>query len=203
MQRTRLFPTLVVALGALTLMPAVVAGATTSGATTAGPADAAASEIVTPAAAGRTVTIFSGTSTSGATTYWDVGHKGPNNLVSPVNYVGGNATLRLNVLSKPSTKALLVQVCMWRNNYQQETCSPAGTITRTGTYNFNLGRPAGWWKKGTFSWATPYQYSRLMVKDPASKRLMMSRNCGAACYRGNDLGQHVPIRMSGTLTFSA
>lgn len=153
--------------------------------------------------AGRTVTIFSGTSTAGAATYWDVGHGGPGNLVSPVNYAGGRAVLKVRVLSKPSSKRLAVQVCMWRNNFRQETCSPKGYIVNEGSYTFNLGRPAGWWKKGGFGWSQPYQITRIMVKDASTGRLMMNRRCGAACYRGNDLGQHVPIKMSGTLTFTA
>jgi hypothetical protein len=153
--------------------------------------------------AGRTITIFSGSDYLAANHYWEIPHRGPGNLVSPVNYVRGNAVLRVSV-NKPSTKRVLLQICAWRNSFNQETCSKGYAVSaRSGSYTFNLGAPQGWWKKGGWTWTKPYNPIRIMVKDAATGKLMMTSRCGRACSKPSAVKGHLPIRMTGTLTFSS
>ncbi len=122
---------------------------------------------------------------------------GPSNWVSPTNYAAGRMYLRLEVVSRPSTKPLDVQICVWRNSYVQESCSPTARLANAGGVQWiDLGSPANWWKKnGTWSWTTAFSPTRLMIKDVASGKLLMTSNCGASCYTGSDIASHVPINV--------
>jgi hypothetical protein len=120
----------------------------------------------------------------------------PPNWSTPVNYAGGRAFLRFEVTAKPSTMPMAVQMCMWRNQFVNETCTGSGTITTTGVYWIDLGRPSSWWVKDgvPWSWSEPIQQISLMIKDPVTNTLVMTSRCGVKCYTGTeDLTQHTPL----------
>lgn len=79
----------------------------------------------------------------------------PANWVSPVNYAGGKAVVRLEVFKKPSTVGTKFQVCFEGTpNYACTNQSP--TYTQPGVYtwetpfsNFYLPTPLIDWSKGT------------------------------------------------------
>jgi hypothetical protein len=126
-------------------------------------------------------------------------HGGPANWTAPVNYTTGRVLVRFQVTAKPSTKPLTMQICAWRNSYKEETCSGRLTFDRVGTYWIDLGAAGSWWKKNrVWSWATPYHPMRLMIGDPVTGKLLMSRSCGAHCLPEAAVLPHVPIRVDAS-----
>jgi hypothetical protein len=160
------------------------------------------------AAPGTQVTIWNATDSQTANSYWEPPVGGPANLVAPTNYAGGRAYIRIVVETKPSTRTMKPMVCFWRHadgqRFKYETCRKAATFSRTGTYYTALGTPTGWWKKGgSYDWRQKASVGRIMLTDPGSGKIFMSSKCGRACYRGGDLGSHIPVRMSSQLIFVA
>ena len=49
---------------------------------------------------------------------------------------------KLTVKSKPSSKPVLAQICMWRNHYSQETCAKPLRVVNEGSWTVNLGSAA-------------------------------------------------------------
>ena len=169
------------------------------------PAEATADLAVELAPGQHTLFDFTGTQT--ASSYWQPNPNQPN-YKSP-NYAGGKVYVQVKVLEKPSSKSMQAQLCMWRHGttkFQYETCAPANRITfqNEGTYYAELGAPQSWWKKaGGWDWSKPASVIRLMLKDPATGKLFLSSRCGAGCYRGGDLAEHVPVRFSGEVILVA
>jgi hypothetical protein len=119
----------------------------------------------------------------------------PSNWTSPINYAGGRVYTRFQVVSKPSSKPLDVQICAWRNNFTIETCSYTKfRFSDEGTFYINFGAPNSWWKKnGNWSWATPFSPVRWMVKDPNTGKLMQTSSCGGACSTSAAVAGHNPM----------
>lgn len=129
----------------------------------------------------------------------DIGVSVPADWTAPVNYAAGRMYLRLAVTPRPSNRAVDVQVCMWRKDFVEETCSPQTALVTGGVQWIDLGRPANWWRaNGTWRFDTAFSPVRLMLKDHASGRLMMSDRCGTTCYPGGDLLAHVPIELDAS-----
>jgi len=147
-------------------------------------------------------TLFDATMSQTATDYFEPSFTAPPDWTSPVDYAGGRAYWRVDVQTKPSDLAIVAQVCMWRGRWKVETCTRAttGTFQTAGTYWVDLGAPDSWWKKdGNWSWRTPFEATRIMIKDVASKRLLIGTKCGDFCYPRPDLASHVPIRINSQL----
>jgi hypothetical protein len=149
-------------------------------------------------------TLFDATGINTARSYYQPAFSSPANWTTPINYSGGTAYWRLQVVDKPSSLAMKAQVCMWRVNFTVETCSALGTtITDEGTYWYNLGSPGSWWKKNN-NWAmTPPDNIRIMLKDNISGLQLQSSACGNYCYPRTDLALHVPITMNSQLIIVA
>jgi len=183
---------LVLAVGGL-LLPGGGAGAAE-----AAPGSPAGAEAAAPAQA----QIFSHTAQIRTDRHFRPVFTQPANWVAPVNFRDGQAYLRLAVSGKPTTKALNMQVCMWRHNGLQkffwETCSDLGkTITTNGTYYFSLGSPGRWWKKvGGWDFTKAASDIRVMVIDPVTKKLVQTQQCGANCYPGTGIFAHLPFTVS-------
>jgi hypothetical protein len=153
------------------------------------------------------VTVWSGTDSQTANSYWEPTLRQPANYVSPVNYAGGSAQIKIVIESKPSARPMKAMVCFWRHaatKFQYETCRSAGVFTTKGTYRVALPAPTSWWKKGgTYDWTKQASVGRIMLVDPNTGKIFMNSKCGKACYTGADLGSHVPVRMSSQLIFVA
>jgi hypothetical protein len=123
----------------------------------------------------------------------------PYSWYSPVNYAAGTVYTRINVVDKPSTKKLWLQLCVWRNSFKEESCSSRREISTEGVYYFNFGTPNNWWKlNGTWSWGTPFSPTRIMLKDPNTGKLMQVYNCGAYCSTSSAVAGHIPITMDAS-----
>lgn len=148
-------------------------------------------------AAGQQFTWFDQEMTHGPTReYAQANATSPADWTSPNNYADGRVYARLEVLTKPSTLPTAAQICVWRSSFTEETCSPTRTFSTPGVYWIDYGRPSSWWKLGgEWSWTTPFSPTRIMLKDAATGKLLLSSRCGAACYTGTDLADHVPITM--------
>ena len=185
-----------------TTAPPTTVPATTPPATTAPPAPSAA--------AATQLMLFDHLATQTPDAYWEPVANQPADYTAPVNLAGGNAYLKLDMVSKPSDKLMHPQVCFWTHaesrKFKFETCSEtkAISVTAEGTYWANLGPVASWWKmNGVYDWAQPSSVVRIMFKDPATGQLFMGTKCGAACYPGDDLLDHIPLRYSGELVLVA
>jgi hypothetical protein len=120
---------------------------------------------------------------------------GPSNWTSPVDYVNGHVYARYHSLSKPSDLNTAVQLCMWQDSYNLESCSKCYNHTTEGIYYYDWGTPGTWWNKNPLDYTRQFQRIYLMHKDGScSAKLLMTGACGAACYEGSDIDQHVPIR---------
>jgi hypothetical protein len=154
--------------------------------------------------AGPPLTWFSGTYTATKNAYARPADASPSSFTSPVDYAGGRMYWRLELTSKPSSKPMLFQICMWRHtpgatDYEWETCSAeaAMPVSTAGTTYADLGVLRSWWTKSNgWDWNRRPDVVRIMIKDAETKRLMMSTVCGSYCYRGSDIDQHVPIVMN-------
>ncbi|MEZ5218834.1 MAG: hypothetical protein R2715_20140 [Ilumatobacteraceae bacterium] len=151
------------------------------------------------------VTIFDQIVTHKPNSYAQPAISVPADWTQPVDYKNGRAYLRFEVLEKPSDLALKVQFCLWRNRYTQEICSPLNDFTSTGLYWFDLGVPATWWKLNkVWDFTSPAFPGRLMIKDPASGKLLMTGSCGANCYTGTEnLADHTPIKINASMVLVA
>ena len=172
---------------------------------------AAAALVAVPAAsitqaAGTQTTVWKASGLQQTnSTYWEPP------LGSTTTFTNGNAYIKISVTSKPSTKQVQPAVCFWRDEgatkNKYETCASTNgvTFTGTGTFYIDLGTPNSWWKKnGVYDWSKQASRGRIMIKNPGtSGKLLLSSRCGAACYPGSDLNQHVPITMSSELIFVA
>ena len=131
--------------------------------------------------------------------YWQPPVVQPANYVAPANFRDGRVLMRLEIGSKPSAMPLQAALCFWRHGaakFQWETCAPSrrAAFSTPGVSYVDFGPPAGWWKKnGVYDWARQASIIRIMLKDPATGRLMVTSNCGRACYPAVDIDQHVPI----------
>jgi len=124
---------------------------------------------------------------------------GPTSWVSPVNYKDGAVHVRYEPISKPSTKNVQVQLCVWQDNYSKENCGSCQTSTTEKVYYYNYGAMTSWWKNG----GVPLDYTRIgaagslpyfMHKDGScGAPILMTSSCGSACYTKSDIDQHVPI----------
>lgn len=118
---------------------------------------------------------------------------------SPVNYAGGRVYARIQVLEKPSTKPLDLQICAWRHGerrWQYETCTRViQRFTSTGVLWIDFGVPNTWWyMNGVWTWGTRFDVVRLMVKDPNTGKLMQTDNCGAYCSTTSAVSGHIPLK---------
>jgi hypothetical protein len=178
--------------------------ATTIGLTVGALAAITSPSATTVNASGPQLTWFSGTHTATKNAYARPADASPTDFTTPVNYADGRMYWRLQITTKPSTKPMLFQICMWRHtpgktDYNWETCSAeaAMPVSTTGTTYADLGVIRSWWKKSNgWDWTKRPDVVRIMIKDAATKRLMMSTVCGTYCYTGPDIDQHVPITMT-------
>lgn len=177
--------------------PATTQPATTT-TTTAAPA------ATTPPTNGATVAsqrlLFDHEGTQTPDDYWEPAADQPADYTSPADFADGHAYLKLDVIAKPSDKPMIPQLCFWRHTestkFKFETCSTGRNdiFTSEGTYWLDLGAPGGWWKKnGVYDWSKQASVVRIMFKDPETKKLFMASKCGATCYPGDDLLDHVPV----------
>jgi LmbE family N-acetylglucosaminyl deacetylase len=141
---------------------------------------------------------------------WDVkgsdrchDQSGPENWLTPVNYVEGSLYLRLTVKSKPTSKQVFVQICVFQDGWKIENCSDGLTFTDEGVYYLKLQRkPVDFWKKdgNSLDFSRRFSHVCFAVKDRDSEgRLMQYTSCGAACYEGDDLQQHMPIAVQAEI----
>jgi len=140
--------------------------------------------------------LIDATLTHKATAAARVNYAAPPDWTSPIDYANGRMYLRLDVTSKKTSLPVMVQLCFWRNNFAEETCTGYQGVSTVGTYWVDLGVPAKWWKlNSTWSWTQPFDYSALMVKDALTGSLLMTGNaCGVSCYTGTEnLANHTPI----------
>jgi hypothetical protein len=145
-------------------------------------------------------TLFDATLTHRRDAYWQPTTTAPTNWVTPINYVNGIPYLRVQVIDKPSSLRVQANVCFWRSQYTVETCATKFFFSNEGTYWVKLQSPSAWWKKnGVFDWTVPFDVSRIMLKNASTGKLLMDRRCGASCYTGSDLAQHVPITLSAEM----
>ncbi len=143
--------------------------------------------------------------------YYDPPWVDQGNWRSP-DLIIGEARLELEVLSKPTSHPVEIQVCAWRflngvnwSGGFQETCSPQYPFTdEMGPTTVDLGSPLDWWVLNgqPFPWDIGPDVLRIMIKDSATQTLMMTDFCGGACWGGSgSVEVHLPIRMRTTLTF--
>jgi len=141
---------------------------------------------------------------------WDINgedmcfrQRGPENWIEPVNYVEGSIYLRLAVLSKPSSKPVFVQMCLFQKGWQVENCADGITFSDEGVYIAKLEcRPIDFWKKGGVSldFSAPFSHVCFAVKEnDCEGRLMLYSNCGEACYQKDDLELHMPMEVHATV----
>jgi hypothetical protein len=116
-------------------------------------------------------------------------------LVSPDDYRDGHWYMRWEVRAKPSTKTVTTQLCMWQNGWTNETCSGCTSFGTPDTYWIDLGTPSKRWKKAAaLNWSAPFTAVGVMLKqNSCGDKLLASGACGAYCYPGSDLADHVPI----------
>jgi hypothetical protein len=117
-------------------------------------------------------------------------------LMSPANYRDGHWYMRWEVKSKPSTKLVTTQLCMWQSGFSLETCSSCSDFTAPDVYWIDLGTPAGWWKiSGGLNWSASFTAVGVMLKQNSCGDVLLTASaCGTHCYpNATELQQHVPI----------
>jgi hypothetical protein len=121
----------------------------------------------------------------------------PTNWKSPVNYYNGSIYLRYEVLEKPSDKQVALQLCVWQDSFGKESCGRVMLYTKKDIYYVKMGGPSTWWNKsgGAIDWTRKMQKTSFMHKNEGYAGSLLADNaCGAACYKGTDLYDHIPIK---------
>ncbi|CAG0957191.1 Serine-aspartate repeat-containing protein D [Methanosarcinales archaeon] len=90
----------------------------------------------------------------------------PDNLVSPINYAGGTIYSRLQVTTKPSTKIVNYQMCMFQDKIVEEkhACTNFVKFNRTGTYYASQSMTS-LYQYYNISWDRKLLDQMLVVKD--------------------------------------
>jgi hypothetical protein len=87
----------------------------------------------------------------------------PKNLKTPINYAGGTAYVRFEVLAKPSAAKTLYNICF--ENPSNYACMPyPDAYTATGVYNFNYPFSA-FWQNNVVDWSMGITAVQLILKD--------------------------------------
>ncbi len=174
---------------------------------------------VAEASCGDQVTFFKQAMTDTATAYWEV-PKPKGGFRMADKYAQGNAYLRLEVTSKPTSIEVFPQVCFWRWDPTAEckdrwktfaeTCSSQSAFSykSTSVSYVSLGTPSKWWQKASPAWnyGLPWDAMRVLQKaeQAGSKYLLQDGSCGSACWPvAGGAAAHMPINMSGELILVA
>ena len=92
----------------------------------------------------------------------------PGNLVSPIDYAHGTVYQRIQVITKPSTKTVQIQQCVFQDaiNASKQVCTTASNLkfTGTGTYYANQSMISLFNYPG-ISWDRSLLIQELLVKD--------------------------------------
>jgi len=174
---------------------------------------------VAEASCGDQVTFFKQEMQDTAAGYWEI-PKPKGGFRMAAKYAQGNAYLRLEVASKPTSIEVFPQVCFWRWEPTAacperwkvfaETCSSqsAFSYTSTSVSYVSLGAPSQWWKKASPAWsyALPWDALRILQKADynGTKYLLQDGSCGSACWPvAGGAAAHLPITMAGELVLVA
>ncbi len=94
----------------------------------------------------------------------------PENLVYPVNYAGGTLYQRVEVITKPTDKTVLYQICAHQNeiSHYQHTCSQALglSFTTPGVYYNSISMPL-LYNYNNMDWWSRFYKLMLVVRDSA------------------------------------
>lgn len=107
---------------------------------------------------------------SRAFSFFNASNETPDNLVFPINYSTGKIYQRLEVLSKPSTKPVSYQVCIFQDKIisEKHTCSGYMKFTTTGTYYSNQTMQS-LYQYNVIDWKRKLLSVMLVVKDANGK----------------------------------
>lgn len=96
----------------------------------------------------------------------------PTNLVSPVNYAQGTLYQRLQVITKPSSKTVKYQICIFQDKIVKEkhACSNEGLLSFTGTGTYYANQPmTSLFQYSNIAWSRSLLTEMLVVKDVNGK----------------------------------
>lgn len=131
--------------------------------------------------------------------------RGPENLLSPANYVGGRLYLRLEILAKPSELPLRPAFFIWQNS--ESGLRHIGVrrdlipdYTTAGIYYLDCAGPSEWWngKYALPDWTRPFDKIALVPWVGNSQEQLYTQNCYNHCYTGGDIQRHTPILYRAT-----
>ena len=125
----------------------------------------------------------------------------PDNFVSPVNYAQGTIYQRIQVISKPSTKAVQYQLCLFQDQIiaSKHACTSAANLkfTAPGTYYSSQSMPT-LYQYNNVVWSRYLLMQMLVVKD-ASGVPVDDRYGYAGEWSGSpNLGLYYPMKVRYT-----
>ena len=119
---------------------------------------------------------------------------GPTNWTSPTNYsVGSRLYLRHEILNKPSTMQVGVQLCFRQNGKVNETCSHIFLTDTVGVYYQDLGTINGWWLAQPINFTIAFDI--VFIHKPNDGT---NHELNAYAYP-SIIDQHVPIKFHATV----
>lgn len=125
----------------------------------------------------------------------------PNNLVSPVNYAQGTLYQRLQVMTKPSTKNVTYQICLFQDTItaSKHACSAESKLkfTSPGTYYAQQSMPS-LYQYNNLVWSRNLLIEMLVVKDANGNPVDDRYGFGGKWSGSPNLGLYYPMKVRYT-----
>lgn len=115
--------------------------------------------------------------------------------------VTARLSARIDLQRKPSDQAIAVQVCFAQQRWTAQACSPTAVLATEGVHTLDLAELGRWWRSSEFDASAPVTLAKIVVKDPATGKHLLSSGCGTSCYAGTDLAARTPV--TGVVTLVA
>ncbi len=123
----------------------------------------------------------------------------PDNWYAPVDYVGGTIHMRLEVLSKPSTKGVNYQICIFQDQHSSDkhACAKYQYFTAPGVYTWQ--QPvSSLWQFNVIDWSRKLLDTMLVVKDKNGNPVDDRYGFGGAWDGSPDFSLYYPMEVHFT-----
>ncbi|NJD51367.1 MAG: hypothetical protein FIB07_00690 [Candidatus Methanoperedens sp.] len=123
----------------------------------------------------------------------------PGNLVSPINYAGGTIYQRLQVITKPSTKTVNYQLCLFQDKIvaEKHACTNYMKFDSTGTYYASQSMTS-LYQYYNISWDRKLLDRMLVVKDKNGMPVDTRYRPPFGPFDGGNLGLYYPMQVRYT-----
>lgn len=146
-------------------------------------------------------TTYDHTTSTKAFSFFNIPSGIPSNLISPVNYAQGTLYQRLQVLTKPSSKNVKYQICLFQDQIipSKHACSNEYSLSFTGTGTHYANQPVStMFQYNNINWGRSLLTQMLVVKDINGKPVDDRYGFAGAWSGSPNFGLYYPMKVRYT-----